>query len=82
VSLSFEYRSPNVNYRHIFLFNKGEVGYVDILTFIDGQGGGAAWLHPIKDGKIVLRSDNNHYMQLLPDAVEFINKLIKLKAFF
>lgn len=81
--MKFEFESKDSHYRYEFHFFKEFPGYVDIQTHTKGirGAGAAAWLHPIKDGKIIWRLDGGEYLHLTPEAKEYISKIVKLLAF-
>jgi hypothetical protein len=77
--MQFEYRSPGSQYRHVFEFDKKWPDYVDIRTYSDYAPGATAWLHKIRDGKIIWRQDDT--LHLSPDAKTYISKFVRMKAF-
>ena len=75
--MRFEYLTPQ--YRYVFVFRKDLPDYVDIQTYEPKYSGGSAWLHKIKDGEIIWRTDE--FCRLTPDAKRYISKIVKLLAF-
>ena len=54
--------------------------YIDVYyNYSNSFRGGQGWVHMIKDDKIILKNDSSFFMS--DKTIEYINKLIKLKAF-
>jgi hypothetical protein len=76
----FEFYNSEKRLRHIFFFEKiAEKFYIEIRTYQYMQTGCAAWLHDIKNDEVVWRHDD--FLELSPEAKDYINKIVKLKAF-
>lgn len=82
--MKFEYSNPDGSYRYEFIISADWPGYVDIRSYRRGYLGGNAWLHMIKDDKIIWREDD--FMRLSEDAKEYARDVVmrhyKLKAFW
>ena len=77
--LVFEYNEGNLHYRVIFYTATANTkDYVDIQTFRNNRCV-AAWWHHIKDGQVVWRNDNA--MELTEGAKNYIQRLVKLRAY-
>jgi len=75
--LVFSFYDKENNLKHTFTFRKEWPGYIDIITHKDI--GGKAWLHRIKDKKIIWRYDD--FMELSEEAKAYISKIVKLLVF-
>lgn len=82
--MKFEYWNTDGSYRYEFIFQARFPGYVEIRSYERGCLGGNAWLHAIKDGKIIWRNDD--FMRLSEEAKDYAINVVaryeKLKAFW
>ena len=75
--LVFTFYDKENNLKHTFTFRKEWPGYIDIITH--KSYGGTAWMHRIKDHKIIWRSDD--VLELSEEAKTYISKIVKLLVF-
>ena len=76
--MSFTFKNKDNSLQYTFTFRKEWPSYIDIITH-KGFGGGKAWLHQIKDKKIIWRNDD--FMELSEEAKAYISKIVKLLVF-
>jgi hypothetical protein len=84
--MKLEFIDGDYTYEFRFLkaltYNNKITDFVEITVIEPGKYGCSLWSHMIKDNKLVLRADHNEQVFKLTDnAINYINKLIKLKAF-
>jgi len=82
MDIKFDYTNVDGSYRYEFVFRSQYPGKVDIYSCDPRTPGIAyrAWLHPIKDGKIIWRYDD--FLNISQEAKDYINKIVKLRAFW
>jgi hypothetical protein len=74
--MKFEYKNKDGSYRYEFHFRVRWPHYVDIVSYQKGYLGCYAWMHQIKDRKIIWRNDNDQFLHLSDEAKEYISKII------
>ena len=78
--MRFDFENKDGQYRYELILDRKWPNYVDIRCYERGFVGGSACMYPIKDGKIIWRHDD-YYMHFSQEIKDYINKIIKLKAF-
>jgi len=77
--MKFEYED-NQNTRYELTIDEEKYpNHIDIIVRRSGGIGGYAWLHQIKDGKIVWRQDGFPYVA--DEAKQWIQRAVKLLVF-
>jgi hypothetical protein len=77
--MNFTFKDPGGIFIYKFFLNATFSEHVEIYTYTKNISGPKCWLHLIKDGEIIWRQDN--WMEITPEAKNYINKILKLRAF-
>lgn len=80
--MKLEFNDNGIIYKFKFVKAPSHLNPKIILNYVDIIYENNAWMHLIKDDKLVLRLDHFYQVfKLSNNVINYINKLIKLKAF-